>query len=386
MSALVTPIKSDLHLTDEQVGRIEAVFHISYVVAVPIFGYFADLGFSRKKLLLFGLLVWSIASIGSGAAYVLTSLLIWRAFVGLGEGTFQSVSPTWLADSFAPRVRNIAFSVFNSTGKIGATIGVAVGAYLATKYSWHVAFMAAGLPGLFLAVGLFKAREPARGAADGWAHTVTKPTWLQTAAIFRNPDYLLHLSGYTFYMMGIGSMFLWGPAFFHRYHQVGNMAAAGFFGLGYTVTGLPGAYIGGFLAAYWYRRTSAAYAFTMGLAMLLVTPVLLGAFSASDASTFKLWIWTEIFLFGICSASATTLVFEVVSISQRGIAFALSLVVSSGIGGMLSTQLLGYLSDQHGLKTAILLAPLGTLLSGISWGWLGLRQKKAERLSRSVAI
>src|SRR4051812_11754690 len=61
MGALVTPVKLEFGLTDEQVGRIEAVFNLAYVVAVPVFGFLGD-RIRRKGLLLAGLLVWSVAS------------------------------------------------------------------------------------------------------------------------------------------------------------------------------------------------------------------------------------------------------------------------------------------------------------------------------------
>src|SRR5882757_6546729 len=70
MSALLTPIKTELRLTDEQMGRIELVFTLAYIVSAPVFGYLGD-RYKRKWLILLALLIWSVASMGSGLAFAL---------------------------------------------------------------------------------------------------------------------------------------------------------------------------------------------------------------------------------------------------------------------------------------------------------------------------
>ncbi len=379
MSALLTPIKTDLHLTDEQVGRIELVFVLAYVVSAPIFGYLGD-RYKRKWLILLALLIWSVASLGSGLAFALLPLLFWRSLVGAGEGAYQSIAPSWIADVFGPSIRNIAFSVFNSISKVGATIGVAVGGAIAAMYSWHLAFIVAGAPGLLLAFAVLRAREPRRGAADGLGDTISHPTVAQSLGLLARRDYQIYLLGYTAYYVGLSTLFYWGPAYMHRTFHLPNAAAAGFFGLGYTIVGLPGVFAGGYLGHFLQRLTRGGYATSLSIAMLLVTPVLLGLFLSTDLAWFRAGVLAEIFLFGLCSATVTTLVFETVPLALRGSAVAGGMVISSGLGGIFASEVVGILSDHFGLQRALFLAPAATLVGFAAWGWLALRQGRKNRV------
>jgi MFS transporter, Spinster family, sphingosine-1-phosphate transporter len=384
VGALVTPIKAEFHLTDEQVGRLQAIFTIAYVIAAPIFGYLGD-HFRRKWFMFGGILLWSIASVGSGFAATLLPLLWWRALVGVGESSFHSLSPSWVADLFSTGIRNIVFSAFNSVSKIGATLGVALGGIIAARYGWQSAFFWTGLPGLLLAFLFLPIREPAHQALEREGNPIRRPSLRESLFVFGLPDYLLYLAGYLFYVLALGGLNLWGPAYMHRFFHASNLIATGYFGVGYTITGLPGAYLGGFIGSYFQRRYRSAYAFLLTTAMLLVTPVLVGAFLTSDVVVFRTLIWTEMFLFGLCSATVTTLVFETVPATLRNIGISGMNVISGGIGGILAAELLGIVSDHYGLRIALFITPASSFLAAVIWAWLGWRQYRQQRTSRSKA-
>jgi sugar phosphate permease len=87
-------------------------------------------------------------------------------------------------------------------------------------------------------------------------------------------------------------------------------------------------------------------------------------------------IWTEMVLFGICSAPVTSLVFEVVPVAQRGVALAIALVLASGIGGLFPTMVVGLLSDHWGLRNALFVSPAAALIAAAAWATLALRQSR----------
>ena len=76
------------------------------MIAVFIFGYLGN-RLGRKGPILWGLLLWSIATIGSGFANALVPFLFWRALVGFGEGGFHALSPSWLADVIGPEMAQL---------------------------------------------------------------------------------------------------------------------------------------------------------------------------------------------------------------------------------------------------------------------------------------
>jgi fucose permease len=241
-------------------------------------------------------------------------------------------------------------------------------------YSWHLAFIVAGAPGLLLAFAVLRAREPRRGAADGVVGAVSHPTIVQSLGLLARRDYQIYLLGYTAYYIALSTLFYWGPAYMHRAFHLPNAVAAGYFGLGYTLMGLPGVFIGGYLGHLLHKRTRGGYATSLSLAMLLVTPVLVGLLLSTDLAWFRAGVFAEIFLFGLCSATVTTLVLETVPLALRSSAVAGGMVISSGLGGIFASEVVGILSDHFGLQRALFLAPAATLVGFAAWGWLALRQ------------
>src|SRR5579862_6329866 len=77
LSAVLPPLKANLHLTDGQAGRIATAFMIGYFVTSPVFGYLGD-RFSRKWLIAAGIFIWSAGTLLTGLAEVFGVLLMFR--------------------------------------------------------------------------------------------------------------------------------------------------------------------------------------------------------------------------------------------------------------------------------------------------------------------
>ena len=64
---MLTPLKDELHLSDEQLGTIATAFMLGYFLTSPIFGYLGD-RLPRKWLIAAGVFVWSLGTVLSGHA------------------------------------------------------------------------------------------------------------------------------------------------------------------------------------------------------------------------------------------------------------------------------------------------------------------------------
>ncbi len=104
LGILAGRIKADLLITDAQLGFLYGtVFGIFYAVfGVPL-GVYADLG-SRRKLIGWGLALWSLMTALSGMATGFTSLALARVGVGVGEASASPAAYSLIADLF-PRAR-----------------------------------------------------------------------------------------------------------------------------------------------------------------------------------------------------------------------------------------------------------------------------------------
>jgi len=107
LSAVLSPLQNELHISDGQAGRIMTAFMIGYFVTSPFFGYLGD-RFPRKWLIATGIFVWSLGTILTGYAGTFAVLLGYRVLVGLGEASYATISPSLISDNFEPKRRNNA--------------------------------------------------------------------------------------------------------------------------------------------------------------------------------------------------------------------------------------------------------------------------------------
>jgi MFS family permease len=372
ISSLITPIKQHFGFTDEEIGRLSSSFTLAGIAGAPLFGYLAN-RLGRKLVLLTGLLLWSFASIASGWADGFLTLLLWRVLTGFGEAAYGALAPSWLADLYRPKWRNLVFSLYMLRNKIGSAVALALGGWLAAEYGWRVAFYIAGIPGLLLALLLLFIKEPQLGATDGEAQANHKLSFREGLAVFRYPGYVLHSLALCFFFTAMMTQ-MWIPAYLHRTFEIPNLQASVFLGQVLLFTA-PAGLIGGYLSSLLLRGHRWGFPAFLASTSLLAAPLYLLAYTTDDLLTSQALIVSGIITFGLSAGTLTTLVVETVPAYLRNSAASFSVVISGGAAGVIAPELVGHLSDAFGLQLALLVAPLCYLLAGLVWLalslWLG---------------
>ncbi|MCX6878400.1 MAG: MFS transporter [Verrucomicrobia bacterium] len=87
------------------VGVLSMAFMVVYMLGAPVFGKLAE-RHSRWMLIGAGVILWSLASGGSGLATGFFMLLATRCFIGIGEAAYGPVAPTVIADFYPVKVRS----------------------------------------------------------------------------------------------------------------------------------------------------------------------------------------------------------------------------------------------------------------------------------------
>jgi MFS family permease len=364
VGSLLTPIKNDLQLPDEQLGQIGAVFFVASSFTSPIFGYLGD-RFPRKPMMLGALAVWNIAAIACGLTSSLTILLIWRAFVGLGQGCYETLLPGWLGDTFAPRWRSLIFAFVQSTAPVGAAIGFILGGYLSARFSWHHAFVFTGAPGILLAIAFIFIKEPLRGQAEQGKTTYNIPTLRETALALVSPLFILYLLGTTAFTTALGCISTWGPSFLHRAYGLSNPDASSFFAFSWVSAGCVGVLLGGWIASIWRRKNYLAYPSIFAIGSALTAPVLFAAFLLENQTLSQILILIEIFFTSLCFGPINALLLETIPVMHRSAASAVNVICAFGLANIISADLTGAISDRHGLRVAMLIAPSALVLSAL---------------------
>ncbi len=188
---IVAPMKADLQLTDAQIGLLQGLaFAICYTTFGLVVGYICDKT-DRRALLALGIFIWSVGTIVCGFADSFEMLFISRIFVGLGEACALPVSSSLIADYMPPKSRAKAYGLFMLGGTLGTALGYQVGgravgiaegvrafapAFIDNLHDWQIAFLVAGVPGIFVAAVLYlTVREPVRREKSASLDLTLKP-------------------------------------------------------------------------------------------------------------------------------------------------------------------------------------------------------------------
>ncbi len=209
ISTLAPYLKEDLGLTDAQLGLLfGTAFALFYaLLGVPL-ARLAD-SWIRTRTIALGLALWSGMTALSGFSGNFTQLGLARVGVGVGEASASPAAYSLLSDWFPREKRATVLAIYSSGIYIGSGLSLVLGALIVGAWqsaypgvapfglkAWQVAFIAVGLPGLFLAALVATMREPPRGIADGIVQPADPAPfskfWLELTAVVP-PLTLLHL-------------------------------------------------------------------------------------------------------------------------------------------------------------------------------------------------
>jgi MFS transporter, Spinster family, sphingosine-1-phosphate transporter len=145
-----------------KLGALTTAFMVSYMLLSPLFGWLGDTR-SRWLLVGIGVILWSLASGGSGLATGFWILLCTRCLVGVGEAAYGPVAPSMLSDMYPERRRGSVLARFYLAIPVGSALGFVIGGQIAdTSWGWRGAFMVVVLPGILLGALCFLMKEPLR--------------------------------------------------------------------------------------------------------------------------------------------------------------------------------------------------------------------------------
>ncbi|HET7436070.1 MAG TPA: MFS transporter [Thermoanaerobaculia bacterium] len=378
VAAVVESIKkSELALSDTQLGAIGAGFIVVYAVTSPVFGSLGD----RKKrppLIAIGVAIWSVATGLAGFARGFWTMFIARSTVGVGEAAYGTIAPALLADQFPIERRGRVLSIFFMAIPVGSAAGYVLGGLVDQHFGWRAAFWIAGFPGLILSLLVFFVKDPPRGAQDvDVAPAHINAHWYDAYRdLFRNTPYILTVLGYGAYTFALGGLAFWMPAFLERVRGMPRSQATVTFGAIALFTGFAGTFLGGWLGDLFFKRSRQSYLWVSGIATLLAAPATYVALSSPDHTVYLSAIVVAEILIFMCTGPVNSAIINAVTPVERATAVGLSVFVMHFVGDIPSPPLIGALSDRSSLEKAFLIIPLAVLIAGIIWSWAAWRGEK----------
>lgn len=371
--ALTEPVRKEFGLTDAQVGLMGSAFIWVYaIIGIPL-GSVADV-WSRRKLLSWGIGIWSLMTAASGLASSFVTLLIPRMGVGVGEAVCAPVGASWIGDLFPPSKRAKALAIFMLGFPIGGAISFFFAGTIADTWGWRTAMVTAAAPALLLIPVLLMLEEPVRGATEkaATAKAATAksgPVW----NILKIPTmWWIILSGalLNFNMYAIATFL---PAMLSRIHHVSNARA----GLGTGITYLIGGSLGGLLAGWIgdkvvHKRVDGRMLAAAALALVAVPFSYIGIVQPEGAILFSVAMLTVTFgvlngYYGLVYAAIQ----DIVRPAQRASAMAIYFFGMYMAGASFGPVLTGTLSDMLARRA---MAAAGTSQMTEAFRAIGLQQ------------
>jgi len=118
---------------------VVSAYLLASTVSTPIYGKLADL-FGRKRILLFGLVLFSTGSMLSGTAQSMGQLIAMRTIQGLGAGAVGPIVLTLLGDMFTLEERARIQGLFSTVWGLSSIAGPLIGGWLTVNLNWRWVF------------------------------------------------------------------------------------------------------------------------------------------------------------------------------------------------------------------------------------------------------
>jgi Sugar phosphate permease len=368
LAALEPDIRASFFAADDvnamtKTGLLGDAFFVTYMVSAPILGLLAD-RFSRWIIIGSAVILWSLASGGSGLAATFAILFATRICVGIGEGGYGPAAPTILSDLFPIETRGRVMAIFYTAIPVGSALGYVIGGSIGAHLGWRWAFYLVTPPGLLLGLLCFWQRDP-RVAADHLVQKSPRRSIRDYLNLFRTRSYLINCVAMTLMTFVTGGLGFWVPAYLRFRNQSPDVGMT-IFGLITVVAGLVSTLLGGVIADKLRPRFAGSYFWVSGIGMLIACPFFIATLYIPFPAA---WItmFVAIFFLFLNTGPSNTALANVSLPAVRATAFAANIFVIHALGDVQAFWLLGYIGGHTNMHVAFLFVSGIILLSGLAW-------------------
>jgi len=338
LSILASLVQHDLGIDTIGYAHIVQCFLIAYTLSYLVTGWVTDkLGAKLTLALCLGW--WSLANMMTGFVRSAGQLGFARTMLGIGEPGVYTAGPKAVAEHFAPEQRGFAFGAYTAGAMVGATLAPPLIGGLALTYGWRSAFVVTGAMGfVWVAAWLLIYRSPP--GSEGPARTREPIAWgpilrdravwgLAASRMIADPVWYFYL--------------FWFPKYLTDERSLSLLSVAKLAWVVYLAADI-GSVGGGWFSGRLVRRgitPARSRIIAMGLAAALAPFGMLIATHVGIAPTLALGALVA-FAHLVFQINMGTLIVDIYPIRTVATVFGL-IAAGSGLGGMISTQVVGHL-------------------------------------------
>jgi MFS family permease len=366
-------VQDDLQLSNEQVGWANSGLSLTWALGAFLIGRWSDRIGRRKPFLIGALLLFSVCSVLSGLAWSFETLLATRVIMGAAEGPFLPICLAIMAAASGPTRQALNAGIVQNV--FGPIVGTSLASFalvrIAVAYDWQAAFFVAGIPGLILALLIWRfvdepapapaapdmtlsgGREPAE--PDGASAGPTRSTGLLA---HRNLVVCSLVSACAVGSIVVGSIFM--PLYLDGPRGYDDLTWSNVM----TIVGFCPA-VGAIAIALWSDRIGRKPPLVVFTFMMALAPAALlwftGPVEILTALMFASWM-------GLGTFPLFMGVIPTETIGRARAATAMGLVVMIGelTGGVFGPPIAGRLADSYGLEVALYIQGVLAIGAGLA--------------------
>lgn len=373
LSVVAPRLQADLHLNDREYARIVSLFLMASAFAYALSGFIVDrLGVRRSMACFVG--VWSLAEAATSFARSFFGLGLARFALGLGEPGLWVAAPKAVSETMEPRRHSLAIGIYTLGATVGAVVAIPTIVLVTQHLPWRYIFLVDGIAGLLWLPFWWWLYRP----NDAFEQVVPSPAAGRFRDLMRSSQLwkFLIARGMTdpvwyFYLF-------WFPKFLFSARHLNAVSIAHVAWLVYLGGGL-GTIGGGWFAGWLNRRGNSigtAYRRCMMISAITVTISPLAFLAPGTAGTVLV---ASIVAFAHMAwlVNLSAAILHVFPAQEVGKAFGL-VAAGSAVGGMVASEIIGYLVTTHGYEPIFfLMACMHPLALALLWRSYGKRKRDA---------
>jgi len=155
MVPLSTVVAQDTGISMTNTGLLISIYPIAAAISAFLFAPFSD-RIGRKKMLIFLIIGFCLASLGCALSYSAESIFLFRILSGVFGGIIMPNALAFVSDAFEGKQKIKALSTLTLSFPIASVLGVPLGAWVGDIFSWRAPFIFIAALGLLCGLSILK--------------------------------------------------------------------------------------------------------------------------------------------------------------------------------------------------------------------------------------
>ncbi|BDZ37690.1 MFS transporter [Microbacterium suwonense] len=273
ISLLIEPMRRDLAFSDAELGLLQGAFPtIAFAVCALPIGLLVD-RFSRARMILIALIVWTIALVLIVIAPGFALLAVAKVLIGCVQAVLITAPFSLAADLSERSRRSTAVAALTIGQALGGGLGFVLGGMIFTAMStvvatepWRYTVLIFGAIGVLLIPFFIRFREPERSETGGDARS----TRVLFGELRRHAPVLWPLFiGFAFAQVAASVLQVWAAPALMREFGLSELVVGNMVGVVMLVGGIVGAALAGWIIEL-LRRRNRRGALAIGLAAVVL--------------------------------------------------------------------------------------------------------------------